>query len=126
MADTVASQTLFDSSKFAIMKFVNLSDGTGESAVTKVDVSALSPSAGEVVIDEIQFSISGMSVRVLWGANTDVECINLNPGQDTLNFEKIGGLTNNAGEGKTGDIKFTTVGASLNDTYSVILKMRKK
>ena len=31
MADAVASQTLLDGERMAIMKFTNLSDGTGES-----------------------------------------------------------------------------------------------
>ena len=33
MADTVASQIIEDGPKYAVMKFTNLSDGTGESAV---------------------------------------------------------------------------------------------
>ena len=37
MADTVASQTIQDGSKTAVLKFTNISDGTGESAVIKVD-----------------------------------------------------------------------------------------
>ncbi len=44
MADTVASQTILDGPTHAVMKFTNISDGTGESAVTKVDVSALQDS----------------------------------------------------------------------------------
>ena len=35
MADAVTSQTLQDGEKTAIMKFTNVSDGTGESAVKK-------------------------------------------------------------------------------------------
>ena len=41
MADTVTSQTIQDGERKAVLKFTNISDGTGESAVTKVDVSAL-------------------------------------------------------------------------------------
>ena len=41
MADAVTSQTIIDGQKTVVMKFTNISDGTGESAVTKVDVSAL-------------------------------------------------------------------------------------
>ena len=37
MADTVTSQTIQDGERVAIMKFTNVSDGTGESAVKKVD-----------------------------------------------------------------------------------------
>ena len=41
MADAVTSQTLVDNDRIAVMKFTNISDGSGESAVAKVDVSAL-------------------------------------------------------------------------------------
>ena len=40
MADAVASQTIVATDKRAIIKLTNLSDGSGESAVAKVDVSA--------------------------------------------------------------------------------------
>ena len=42
MADAVTSQTIQDGVKNVVMKFTNISDGSGESAVAKVDVSALS------------------------------------------------------------------------------------
>ena len=46
MADAVTSQTILDDGgKNLIMKFTNISDGTGESAVAKIDVSALTKSA---------------------------------------------------------------------------------
>ena len=41
MADAVTSQTLVDGHQTAVLKFTNISDGSGESAVKKVDVSAL-------------------------------------------------------------------------------------
>jgi hypothetical protein len=44
MADAVTSQTLIDGPTHTVMKFTNISDGTGESAVTKVDVSGLQTS----------------------------------------------------------------------------------
>ena len=46
MADAVTTQTLADGDRIAIMKFTNISDGSGESAVTKVDVSSLAPESG--------------------------------------------------------------------------------
>ena len=47
MADAVTSQTLIDGERTAVLKFTNISDGTGESAVKKVDVSALSSSGNK-------------------------------------------------------------------------------
>ena len=42
MADAVTATTVQDGPKKAVLYCTNTSDGTGESAVVKVDVSALS------------------------------------------------------------------------------------
>ena len=132
MADAVTSQTLADGPKTAVMKFTNVSDSGGESAVTKVDVSALSASADGVTctgvtIERIWWQCIGMKVQILWDASSDAFCIELGENQSgSHDYSVFGGLTNNAGSGKTGDINFTTVGASANDTYTVILYMRKQ
>ena len=131
MADTVASQTLADGPKTAVLKLTNISDGSGESAVTKVDVSALQPSAdGDtctgVTIERIWWQCIGMKVQILWDATSDLFCIELGENQSgDHDYTKFGGLTNNAGSGKTGDLKFTPVGHSSGDTYTVILYLRK-
>ena len=131
MADTVASQTLADGPKTAVLKLTNISDGSGESAVTKVDVSALQPSAdGDtctgVTIERIWWQCIGMKVQILWDATSDLFCIELGENQSgDHDYTKFGGLTNNAGSGKTGDLKFTTVGHSSGDTYTGILYLRK-
>lgn len=132
MADAVTSQTLIDGPQTAVMKFTNISDGTGESAVKKVDVSALSSSAdGDtctgVVIEKMWWQCIGMKVQILFDATTDVFCIELGENQSGHHdYTSFGGLTNNAGSGVTGDIMFTTVGHTSADTYTVILYMRKK
>tara|TARA_A100001515_G_scaffold67305_1_gene53468 strand:+ start:892 stop:1296 length:405 start_codon:yes stop_codon:yes gene_type:complete len=131
MADTVASQTLADGPKTAVLKLTNISDGTGESAVTKVDVSALQTSAdGDtctgVTIERIWWQCIGMKVQILWDATTDLFCIELGENQSgDHDYTKFGGLTNNSGSGKTGDVNFTTVGHTSGDTYTVILYLRK-
>lgn len=124
MADAVTSQTLFDSAKNVVMKFTNLSDGNGESAVTKVDVSALSPAATKVSIQEIWYHTGGMVVTLLWDADTDVTILNLQ-GDGYMDFRRFGGLSNNAGTGVTGDILVTTTGHTSGDTYTLILDMQK-
>ena len=132
MADAVTTQTLIDGPQTAVMKFTNISDGTGESAVTKVDVSALNPSAdGDpctgVVIERLWWQCIGMKVQILWDATADAFCIELGENQSgDHDYTDFGGLTNNAGAGKTGDINFTTVGAGSGDTYTVIMYLRKK
>lgn len=130
MADAVTSQTIFDGEREAVMKFTNISDGTGETAVLKVDVSALSSNAAGkvcdgVTLDRIHASINGMSVNLLWDATADVPAVILAPGMYTFDHGKRIQLPNNAGAGKTGDILFTTIGASAGDTYSIVLEMVK-
>lgn len=130
MADAVTSQTIFDGEREVVMKFTNISDGTGETGVLKVDVSALtSNAAGKVcdgvTLDRIHASINGMSVALLWDATTDVPAVILAPGMYTFDHGKRIQLPNNAGTGKTGDVLFTTIGASAGDTYSIVLEMVK-
>ena len=132
MADAVTSQTLFDGPAHAVIKLTNVSDGTGESAVTKVDVSALESAyngvaCSGVTIERIWWQCIGMKVQILWDATSDAFCIELGENQSgNHDYRSFGGLTNNAGSGKTGDVKFTTVGASSADTYTIILYLRKK
>ena len=130
MADVVTSQTIFDGEREAVMKFTNVSDGTGETAVLKVDVSALAKSASGkacvgVTLERIHASINVMSVSLLWDATTDVPAVILAPGMYTFDHGKRIQLPNNAGTGKTGNILFTTIGASAGDTYSIVLEMVK-
>ena len=129
MADAVTSQTVFDGERMAVMKFTNISDGTGETAVLKVDVSALTSNASGkacdgVTIERVHYTIGGMAVSVLWDATTDVPTLVLASGQSTLDFTKIQ-IPNDAGAGVTGDILFTTIGASSGDTYTIMLEMVK-
>jgi hypothetical protein len=132
MADAVATQTLFDGTKRVVQKFTNISDGSGESAVKKVDVSALTTgldgsACTAVVIERIWWQCIGMKVQILWDATTDVLCIELGENQSgNHEYSVFGGLTNNSGSGKTGDVMFTTVGHTSADTYTIILDMRKE
>ena len=131
MADTVTSQTIQDGERVAVLKFTNVSDGTGESAVKKVDVSALTTnSAGEsctsVSIARIYWACVGMRVNIEFDASTNVLAIPL-PADSTGDeyYDLFSGIPNNAGSGVTGDIDFTTVGHSSGDAYSIILVLNK-
>lgn len=131
MADAVTSQTIIDGERTAVMKFTNVSDGTGESAVTKVDVSALSTnrlgaSCTSVQINKVWYVTAGMGVNILFDATADVLAMGLPADSEgTLDFSSFTGIPNNAGAGKTGDIQFTTVGHTLGDTYMVVLELIK-
>jgi hypothetical protein len=131
MADAVATQILFDGERMAIMKFTNISDGTGESKVTKVDVSALTPSSFDkacdgVTITKIHAMTHGMEVDMYWDATTDVLITSVpQNNMYSMDLTQFGGLWNNAGAGKTGDVQFSTRDASTGDRYTIILEMVK-
>ena len=137
MADAVTSQIIGDnvSAKNILVKLTNISDGTGESAVAKVDVSTLAKSrsgdaCSRVNIEEIYYDIFGMRVDLLWNASSNVICKVLGSnGAHTssgyMDFRDFGGLTNNAGSGVNGDLLLTTTGHTSGDHYSIILKLSK-
>jgi|TARA_R110001583_G_scaffold62050_1_gene182889 hypothetical protein len=133
MADAVTATTVEDGPKKAIIYCTNTSDGSGEAAVVKVDVSALSAlqdgtACTGVRIQKITFSNVGMSVKLLWDASTDVIAVELPADySDTLDYSDISGLPNVAASGgNTGDIQLTTLGHSSGDTYSVVLHCLKQ
>ena len=131
MADAVSSQTLVDTDKRTVIKITNLSDGNGESAVKKVDVSTLSGAPSRVTIDQIWYDIGGMRVQIDFDASTNVPALVLGGSaaagnvQGHLDFRSFGGIKNNAGSGITGDIDVTTSGHTNLDHYTIILELRK-
>ena len=137
MADAVTSQTLSDGDRTAVMKFTNISDGSGESSVKKVDVSALTKSSRNnsdctrVQITQIWYMISGMRIDLEWDASSNVKAlilgggVTLEPTMGHLDFRSFGGIKNNAGGGITGDIDLTTLHHTNNDAYTIILELSK-
>ena len=131
MADAVTSQTIQDGERKAVLKFTNISDGTGEAAVKKIDVSALSAnSAGsactEVAVAKIWWQCVGMGVELLNDADANTLIIGLSPDSNGYHdYSDFSGIPNGAGTGKNGDVLFTTIGASSTDTYTVIVEVLK-
>lgn len=122
MADAVTTQVLQDGRDSIIVKLTNVSDGTGESAVKKVDASDYSASAFRIA--KIDYATSGMAVQLLWDATTDVLAWTI-PQDVTGHICFPAAITNNAGTGVTGDLLLTTVGHTAGDSYSIILHLTK-
>lgn len=131
MADAVTSQVLLDGERLYIAKFTNISDGTGEAAALKIDVSTLAAdtfghACNGVKINKIWAQTFGMGVDILWDADTDVIADTIpSDVMYKMCFSDFGGIPNNAGTGKTGDVRFTTVGAASGDRYTIILECIK-
>ena len=136
MADAVTSQTLSDGDRIAVMKFTNISDGSGESSVAKVDVSALaSNSAGAecalASIEQVWYDIGGMRVALEWNATSNVVAAVLGGSAAAgnvnghMDFRSFGGIKNTEASGVNGDIDLTTHGHTAHDHYTVVLQLRK-
>lgn len=137
MADVVTSQVLLNGPRHLVMRFTNVSDGTGESGVKKVD--AASATNGVVVqgqtitpgvhlkVTEVKYDIKSMGLRIQWDASSPADMLVLG-GYDVLDFRDSGGIQNPGAAaltGSTGSILFTTLGAVANSSYSVVLSMTK-
>ena len=127
MANTITTQKIIDGERNVVTKTTILGDGSGEETATQLlDVSTFSGAPGTVKIIRIQAYLTGFSASLLWDATTDVTIIEL-PADDDINqdFKVFGGLINNSGTGKTGDIMFTTVGLGSADTGTIVIEMQK-
>src|ERR1035437_7807918 len=139
MVDVVTSTILENGPRRVVVAFTNLSDGTGESGVVKIDATSSGPLGvviqGQTVypgvglkIVDLWYDIKAMGLRIQWAATTPTDILVLGgfgrwPLLDTL--AGFGGMTNPNATGATGSILFTTVGAAANSSYSVILEMIK-
>ena len=135
MADAVSSQTIVDTDKRVVMKFTNLSDGNGESAVKKVDVSALNShpdgtACSRAIIDQIWYDVGGMRLTIDFDASTSALALTVGGSaaagnvQGHMDFRSFGGIKNNASS-PTGDLDFTTSGHTNLDHYTIVLELRK-
>lgn len=122
MADSVSTVTLFSNSKRAAFVFNNLSDGTGESAVAKVDISALVGAPTRVKIARVFGNTVGMAVRVLFDHTTD-DTVLILQGEFDMDFRQYGGLQDPASTGGSGDILFTTAGHTSGDSYCICMEV---
>ena len=131
MADALTSQVIQDGGRTAVLKYTNISDGTGQSAAVLVSASGLSDdpvtrqACNGVTLQTITFSNIGMGVELLWDATANVPLLNLPADwEDTIDFSAFG-IPNNSAGGKTGNINVTTVGATAADTYLLVITLTK-
>jgi hypothetical protein len=135
MADTVTSNTMMSGvrTKRAIVHLTGISDGTGESAVVKVDRSTLlipgiDAAPTKLHIASIRWNIQGFSyIKLSWDHTADdtICLLSLNGYE---NYETYGGLKDpntsvDAVTGAIGDILLTSVGAASGATYDITLEI---
>lgn len=130
MADTVNTTVVRNANGRYVVRLQNASDGTGESAVTKVDISTLLAASGVApsytTIKRIKYSVWGFNyVTLFWDATADDEIATLDNEGD-IDFTKEGGWTDPQSAGSTGDIKLTTDGGADGSGYDITLWLTLK
>jgi hypothetical protein len=97
---------------------------SGTAGANTLDVSTLTPPCEDLRVMKIIYDspIDPTAVTTITGdATADVTLFTLSGPGDTYCFHKFGGLVNNAGAGKTGDVIVTTG----DDAVTVVLHLRK-
>ncbi len=129
MADTVNIQTVFSGIRRQVVHLTNESDGTGESAVVKVDISSKTYKglpAGSSTIDMIEYSVAGFNYVVLeWAHDTNDEIAILS-GQGLIEWRDVGGKKDPRSAGGTGDMVLTTDVAADGAMYDITIHYRPK
>lgn len=127
MADAVTTTTVFNGKRRLVVHLTNVSDGTGESAVVKVDKSTFTGLDGteptDFIFEKIEYDVSSMRVLLQIDRTTD-QTVAVLQGQGVLDWTAAGGLLK-ASAGDTGDILLTTANHAAGDGYDITLHLRK-
>lgn len=128
MTDTVATKVLFEDKNRYIVHLTGVGDTTGESAVIKVDKSAIGVAsdgaeAASLDIEEIEWSVAAhTSVKILWDHTTDDPAFVCPTGSGRKTIP--GNLVDPRSSGGTGDILLTSSTAT-GGAYSITLSLYK-
>ncbi len=130
MADAVTTQTIADTSgvKFVI-KMTNVSDGTGETLVKKVDASELTfmTEDGNRKISRVWYSVntsnSKSAIELVWDGATNSTALLLG-GNGYMDLRTAGNEVVNNSTTPTGDVLLSTKNFALGDNYTIIAEFR--
>lgn len=130
MANTVTVRTVLDGSKRVVNHIYLASDGaSGElTGQVVVDVSGLTPAATTLTIEKVEWCFSGFDGELAFDATADVPFAVLPAasGWSRLDFTCFGGLSDNSGAGKTGDIVLNTSGFTASGDKGIIIITAQK
>ena len=130
MADVVTTQVLTDTTgvKFGV-KMTNISDGTGENLVKKVDASntTFMTEDGERKISKIFWSVNTQSgksaVELIWDGETNATAVTLS-GQGFWDLRADGNEIKNNATTPTGDVLLSTKNFANGDNYTILVVFR--
>jgi len=131
MADTTDVQYIFKGTRKIKVKLTGISDGTGETTISKVDISSLIGPDGtaptKTVVESIEANVQGFSsVKLYWDHTANDELAVLGTGFSYYDWNDVGGFTDPGSTGGTGDILLTSTGATATATYDIVITARLK
>jgi len=130
MADTVTTQTIADTSGVKyVIKLTNISDGSGEILIKKIDASETTfmSEDGARAIARVYYSINTSDkksgVELVWDGETNATALFLS-GQGFMDFRTDGNSFTNNAITPTGDVLLSTKNFATGDNYSLIVEFR--
>jgi hypothetical protein len=129
MADTVTNQSLYSpgSSRRVVLHLTGISDGTGESAVTKFNLANFTDTNGVaptvVKICSARWNVQGYSYIKLTCDHTSATTLMVLTQNGYDNFEEWGFLKDPGSAGGTGNLLLTSVGAAAGASYDITLEL---
>ena len=130
MADTVTTQTISDTSGIKyVVKMTNVSDGTGETLVKKIDASALTfmTEDGNRKLSKIWYSVNTnnnkSAVELLWDGTVNSTIAFLS-GNGNWDLRTSGNEIGNNSTTPTGDVLLSTKNFAAGDNYTILLEFR--
>ena len=130
MADTVSTQVISDTSGVKyVVKMTNISDGSGESLVKKIDASETTfmTEDGERKIAKIWWSVNAISkkacVELIWDGVTNATGL-LMSGQGYWDLRTSGNSIPNNATTPTGDVLLSTRDFVSGDNYTILVEFR--
>ncbi len=130
MTDAVTTTVLCDTAMRYEVQLTNISDGTGEAAVLKIDLSALVGNPESLALEKVSATVGGFEYVVLYRDRTvDTTLLVLPTGRTAIKYKPSYLKDPFHGQaGTTGDITLTT-GPIMTDiigTYDIMLRFKKK
>lgn len=131
MANSFLKQVIEEGARNLIVKLTGVLDTSDLSVTTAIDhtlynMSGIGPTPTGFRIDHIDFAITDqLEIQLQWHATTNVVILPL-AGRGKQSYHHYGGLQNNSGVGKNGDIDIVTTGwTSGTQVFNIILDMIK-
>jgi hypothetical protein len=128
MADAVTAKTIFKGTHRAVYQFTNVSDGSGETNVKKIDISTLSvdprfsTAPTTINITRVFFNTYNMGVKISYNHTTPDVVLALD-GSSNFDMTSFGGITDPGSTGGDGSLLFSTIGAVNGAVYSIIMEV---